>query len=297
MNIRERILLTGHSGFTGRYIVKTAKFLGLDVVCLTDNGTSNGVPIDLMSYHELDEKIQELSPTAIIHLAAISHVQHQPASDFYSINVGGTRNLIQSLLRMKRSPTSCIFASTANLYRTSDSNALREDSEIKPVNDYGLSKKCMEDMLAFWENKLSVIITRPFNYTGIGQSEKFLIPKIVGHYRRRDPLLELGNIKVRRDFSDVRFISEAYLRLAMIKDMSFTVNLCSGRAVSIDDILKICEEITQFSPEIVSSSRYKRENEIMTLRGDPSFMKKMLGFSTRYSIRDTLAWMINEEVS
>lgn len=290
---RNRFLLTGHSGFTGRYILEAANRLGIEVFCLTSDGTPDGKSIDLLDYMEVNTAVKEIAPSSIIHLAAISHVQHSPACDFYAINVAGTRNLVEAVSNLKVSPQSCVFASTANLYRSKDGECLSEKSDLCPVNDYAMSKKCMEEMLSLWSAKLPIIITRPFNYTGIGQSENFLIPKIVKHFRELQPVIHLGNLEVSRDFSDVRFIAEAYLRLASIKPDNITLNLCSGISTSIREIVNICSEITGFSPEIVSNKEFRRDNEILSLRGDQTLMQKTLGFKSSYSLRETLRWMIN----
>ena len=84
-----KILLTGFSGFTGRYILQFAVQMGLDIDCLSEDGTPKSKPINLLDYYSVRERVRETRPTSIIHLAAISHVQHEPASDFYAVNIGG----------------------------------------------------------------------------------------------------------------------------------------------------------------------------------------------------------------
>ena len=187
-----------------------------------------------------------------------------------------------------------IFASSATVYGNSEQVELREDSPLLPVNDYGLSKKMMEELLLMWSKKFPITITRPFNYTGRGQSDSFLIPKIVNAFKFKKESLELGNLEVSRDFSDVRFIAKAYLKLASQRANFRILNLCSGNLVSIKEIISICTSLTGHSLQVTSSLKFRRKNEILKLKGDPKNMERYLGTMGQYSIGDTLAWMLSK---
>lgn len=286
-----KILLTGFNGFTGKYILQEAAKLGMDVVCLSEDGKPTSTPIDLLDYKAVSEKVKELSPNSLIHLAALSYVQHEPASDFYTVNIGGTRNILQAIASLPNLINN-VFASSSNVYGDSDQVELDEKSPLKPVSDYGLSKKSMEELLFLWNNKLPVTITRPFNYTGVGQRETFLVPKIVDAFKTRREQLELGNIDIYRDFSDVRFIAKAYLTLATQRAGFRVLNLCSGNLVSIKEIVSICARLTDHELNVLSVTKYRRSNEILKLKGDTYRMIKALGYSSPYSIEDTLEWML-----
>ena len=288
-----KILLTGFSGFTGKYILQEAEKLGMDVVCLSEDGKPSSAPIDLLDYKAVSEKVKELSPNSLIHLAALSYVQHEPASDFYDVNIGGTRNILQAIAGLPNGNlVNNVFASSSNVYGVTDQVELDEKSPLKPVSDYGLSKKAMEELVFLWHNKMPVTITRPFNYTGVGQRETFLVPKIVDAFKSRREQLELGNIDIYRDFSDVRFIAKAYLTLASQRVGFRVLNLCSGNLVSIKEIISICARITGHELNVLSVSKYRRHNEILKLKGDAYRMTKALGYNSPYSIEDTLEWML-----
>jgi nucleoside-diphosphate-sugar epimerase len=101
----------------------------------------------------------------------------------------------------------------------------------------------MEYMAKLWMDFLPIVITRPFNYTGKGQSESFLLPKIVSRFQRKAEVIELGNLDTSRDFSDVRSVAYAYRRLLETKPVGQTVNVCSGKATSLREVLGLVQEI------------------------------------------------------
>ena len=286
------ILITGYSGFTGRYIIQTAHKIGVKIQCLSADGTEHSDSIDLLDYCSVKEKIRELNPSSVIHLAAVSHVQHVPACDFYNINVGGTRNILQALKDLDKGLINCVFASSANVYGNSKKTVIDEKTPLNPTSDYGVSKKFMEELLNLWKPKIPITITRPFNYTGIGQGEEFLIPKIVKAFKTKQHKIELGNLDISRDFSDVRFIAKAYLTLALQKTTFRVLNLCSGESISLKEIIEICSKITNHQLEVKSNPLFMRRDEILTLRGNSNKMVDELGYCSPFCIKDTLTWML-----
>ena len=209
-------LVTGASGFTGRYMVEELSAAGYDVVGLASDApddTVNYISADLTDHAQLIEVITSLQPDLVVHLAAIAFVGHGDASAFYNVNLIGTQNLLEALCACEKKPEAVLLASSANVYGNQSSGILSETALPNPANDYAVSKTAMEYMARLWMDKLPIVIARPFNYTGIGQDEKFLLPKIVSHFRRKAPVIELGNLDVSRDFSDVRSVVNAYLKL------------------------------------------------------------------------------------
>lgn len=136
---------------------------------------------------------------------------HADARAFYDVNLFGTLNLLEALTALPELPRKVLIASSANIYGTPGIEVIDESVCAAPVNHYACSKLAMEHMVRTWFDRFPIVMTRPFNYTGVGQDEKFLIPKIVSHFKRRAPKIELGNLDVSRDFSDVRDVAAAYM--------------------------------------------------------------------------------------
>jgi nucleoside-diphosphate-sugar epimerase len=166
---------------------------------------------------------------------------------------------------------------------------------VAPANDYGVTKAAAELVAALYKARLPLIIVRPFNYTGRGQAEHFLIPKIVAHARRRDPLIELGSLDVERDFSDVRTVVDAYVRLLETPAaIGGTFNICSGRAVSIRQILDIVERLSGHRLEVRVNPAFVRHDELKTLRGSAARLEQLIGALAAQPLEDTLRWMLED---
>jgi nucleoside-diphosphate-sugar epimerase len=122
----------------------------------------------------------------------------------------------------------------------------------------------MDHMTHSCFDRLPIVLARPFNYTGIGQDEKFLIPKIVSHFKRRALSIELGNLDVSRDFSDVRDVVAVYADLLLDAQgvEGQTLNVCSGRAYALRDVLNLAESITKHTVEIRVNPALVRSNEV-----------------------------------
>lgn len=293
---KPRVLVTGASGFTGHYVCKELKKEGFEVFSLTQDGSLKGRSVDLCSYNDVLKCIEHVKPESVIHLAAIAFVGHEAPNDFYRVNVEGTLNLLRALEEVESIHGSVVLASSANVYGNAYLNMpISEDFRPYPVNDYAVSKLSMEYVARLHKDRLPIAIVRPFNYTGCGQDLNFLVPKIVSAFKKRQPILELGNLNISRDFSDVRDIARYYVQMVIKRISGKTLNFCSGRSVSLKYLIEVCENITGHSVEIRSQCALKRKNELKNLLGNPSMLFHVAGLGCQYSIEDTLKWMLEEK--
>ncbi|HZF97297.1 MAG TPA: GDP-mannose 4,6-dehydratase [Pseudoxanthomonas sp.] len=282
-------LVTGLNGFTGRYVAAELARFGYLVRGL--EGDNPGCEtVDLTDRLAVRAAIERLQPRVVVHLAAISFVAHGDAEAIYRVNIVGTRNLLEALAAQQTGPSHVILVSSANIYGNAG-GLITEDVRPSPQNDYAVSKLAMEHMAGLWADHLPVIIVRPFNYIGIGQSEKFLIPKIVAHFRRKAAVVELGNLDIWRDFYDVRYIASIYRRLLDVESNFDVYNICSGEEHSLRQIIAMMEEIAGHSIEVRVNPQFIRANEVTRLRGDATRLALRIGKLPSFSLRDTLHWM------
>ena len=290
-----RALVTGIKGFTGRYVAAELAAAGWEVWgtgAHEEAGDRRYRRADLADAEALQKVVAEVAPDVVVHLAAIAFVGHGDAEAFYRVNLIGTRNLLAALAAANKRPECVLLASSANVYGNVTEGVLSESSLPNPANDYAVSKLAMEYMARLWLDKLPIVIARPFNYTGVGQAENFLLPKIVGHFRRGAEVIELGNLDVWRDFSDVRAVARAYRRLLEVRPVGETVNVCSGRARSLREVLAIAEGLTGRSIRVEVNPAFVRVNEVRTLRGDPAHLRGLIGEWDSPPLEETLRWML-----
>lgn len=291
---RPLVLVTGLSGFTGDYLRASLTQAGYRVAGFGAPGGAlapDCEPVDLADLDTLRRRIGELAPEYVIHLAAISFVAHADINEIYRVNLFGTLNLLQAIHEAGVAPRKVVIASTANVYGNPPVEVVDESVVPMPVNHYGNSKLAMEYMVRTWFDRMPIIITRPFNYTGLGQGEHFLIPKIVSHFKRKAAVLELGNTDVVRDFSDVRFVAEAYRGLLETPASGEIVNLCSDTGYSLTQLLQWLADNSGHQPEIRINPAFVRANEIRVLIGSNAKLKQLVPGLAPCDFLATLDWM------
>ena len=276
-------LVTGIEGFTGRFVKAELEAHGHDVVGLKSN---------LTDAEAVANEISNLQPEAVIHLAGLAFVAEDNANAFYDVNLVGTRNLLAALAKHAENVSSILITSSANVYGNVKGGVLDENVTPNPSNDYAVSKLAMEYMSRLWRDKLPLCIVRPFNYTGVGQDERFLIPKIVKHFINKEPVIELGNLEVWREFGDVRTVATIYRLLVENCPVGETFNVCTGQTYSLKEVITLCEKLTRHKIDIKVNPAFIRENEVRELKGDNGRLKKWVENIPAYTFEETLSWML-----
>ncbi len=250
-------------------------------MALTRAATDAGhevVPLqaDLTDAATLQAEIASLAPEAVVHLAAISFVGHGDDLGFYRVNVIGTMNLLVSLAKLPKTPDRVLLASSANVYGNCAFSPIAETQSPAPVNHYAMSKLAMEHMARTYLDRLPIVFTRPFNYTGPGQAINFVIPKLVDHFARRAPTIELGNLNVEREFNDIEMVCEAYLHLLAHGVPGETYNVCSGQTYTLQHVIDSLMQLTGYSPKVTVNPAFVRANEVHRLCGNPAKLDSLL---------------------
>ncbi|MEP2726934.1 GDP-mannose 4,6-dehydratase [Roseibium sp.] len=273
--------MTGADGFTGRFVKAALRERGLDCISWS---------ADLSDPEAIEREVRATEFDHVIHLAAKAFVDTVDWEGFYHVNQIGTFRLLNSVAKY-RPGARCLLASSAQVYGPGAAGLIEESSNTNPGNHYAISKFAMEQGAALWGDKLEIVVARPFNYTGVGQSTDYLLPKIVDHFRRGAPVIELGNTWVQRDFGDVRAVAEAYAGLISVKKVTALVNIATGRVWAIDEVLEILANLAGYEIEVQVNPAFVRPNDVPVLGGDISRLCEILPDWQPCNLAETLRWM------
>jgi nucleoside-diphosphate-sugar epimerase len=292
----KRALITGIHGFTGHYLAQSLRAAGYRVfgTALSPSAEEQDViAVDLSDRDAVLRMVDAVQPDVVVHLAAIAFVAHSDIEAMYRVNLMGTRNLLEALAALTNKPSAVLLASSANIYGNTDVEPISEAVAPAPANDYAVSKLAMEYMARLWMDRLPITIVRPFNYTGVGQHDNFLLPKIVSHFRRGARDIELGNLHVWRDFSDVRMVVDSYSRLLDLgsKIAGQTFNVCSGMGHSLGEALNMMAEIAGYRINVSVNPAFVRTNEVARLVGSNIKLQAAIGPLNQRPLAETLRWM------
>lgn len=288
----KKVLITGIDSFTGVHLSSYLKDLGYDVfgTSLFTSGDKK-YKCDITNKDDIFNVLKLVQPNYIIHLSGISFTAHGNSEDFYKVNTIGTTNILDAFLELEQKPQKIILASSATVYGNQGLEVLDESLCPMPANHYGASKYAMECLSRSYFDKLNMIITRPFNYTGVGQAEHFLIPKIVGHFKEQKKVIELGNIDVSREFNDVSFVCEVYMKLMMCESKSEVVNIASNRGIKLLDVIEMMNKISGYEIEVRVNPDFVRKDEIKSLTGSSKKLFELVGKIGQDKFKDTLKEM------
>jgi nucleoside-diphosphate-sugar epimerase len=291
------VLVTGAAGFTGRHLCTHLRECGYRVFGLVEHARvdPDDLVADLLDAPALGAAIRTAAPDHVVHLAAIAFPGHAEAASIYRVNLTGTLTLLEALVREGFGRNRVLLPSTGTVYASSESGELVETAPLAPATHYAVSKLAMEHMARMYARSLPITVVRPFNYTGPGQHEPYLIPKIVRHFAERAATIELGNVDVIRDFLDVRSVVDVYQRLLNTPAAAGgTFNVCSGKGVAIRDLVAMLEELTGHRIAIRVNPKFVRPDEPRRLVGCSAKLHAIIGDLRTVPLAMTLADMLAE---
>ncbi len=297
-----RVLITGGTGFVGPHLIQFLKPRSstMAVIAAREGGSAQktGVhyyEIDIRKADEVRSVVREISPTEIYHLAGISAVDvawNNPLVTF-EVNVLGALNIFEAAMSLASVPR-ILNVSTSQVYAGSDT-ILTESSLINPDNPYAASK-AMAELLRIQYRKSNgggIVTARSFNHTGPGQRPNFVLPSIAKQFVEieaglRPPRLTVGNIEVKRDFTDVRDVVAAYFALLDQGRSGEIYNVCSGCAIRVADVIGQFEAILGIHVEIEIDRERVRSNEASAVVGDATKIRRETGWIPQISLETTL---------
>jgi GDP-4-dehydro-6-deoxy-D-mannose reductase len=287
-----RSLITGGRGFVGTWLAEHLREQGDEVVAID-------YEVDVTDPVALLEAVTAAAPDVIYHLAALTHVGEswKDPLQVLQVNVIGTAALLAAARQCGTDPR-ILVTSSAEVYGAVTDSSLMPLDELTPtapLTPYAASKLAAEALIgqAVRGHGQEVIVVRPFNHIGPGQTPNFAVPalakRIVEADRRGDRSISVGNLAARRDFTDVRDVVKAYRMLIESGTPGEVYNVCSGQDVAIEEIANALLRLAGTSLEFVTDPALTRPVEVPVLRGDPTRLQHATGWKPEISLDQTLA--------
>lgn len=297
-----KILVTGGSGFIGSHLIPKLAELEHDVYSLERFVTGRYVLGarhkvktvfgNLRDYFAVRKIIREVQPDVVIHLASISPVSYSydHPIEVLETNCLGTIYLAESCLREVPHFKHFLFAGTSEEYGNQENTPIKENAELRPNSPYAVSKVAADKYLLYMCNAYGfpVTILRNFNTYGRKKNTHFVVERTIVQMIR-GKTIKLGDPTPIRDFVYVDDHVNGYLAcLNNEKSISEVINFCTGRGVSIDQLVELIKEITGCEGEVIWNAIPKRPLDIAVLIGDHSKAKKLLGWEPKFTLEEGL---------
>lgn len=309
------ILLTGAEGFVGSHLLEYLLSEGYTQIHGTyfSNGSSlaqklppgNTHQVDLSEQAAVDELLQNVQPTWIVHLAAWSVVGSSFAKAEAVMQTNTKLQLTMLEAMRQYAPKARLLAiGSAQAYgivpAAYQGQPLNEETPFYPSNPYAVSKLTQEMLSRSYQLSydLDIIMVRPFNQIGPGQTADFVVPafakQIVRIERGEQENLSVGNLEAVRDFTDVRDAVRAYEKLLQQALTGEVYNLGSGQGVSIQTVLDELVALSTADITVVSNPSRMRPSDVPFFVADNQRLRS-LGWEPTYTLRQTLADVLEYE--
>jgi GDP-4-dehydro-6-deoxy-D-mannose reductase len=293
------VLVTGASGFVGGHLLSALRdrFPSVAVVGTSLAGGSRLCSLDVTDAEAVRMLVGRVRPDACVHLAALASVDQSFSAPraVWEVNLCGTLNVADALLDLVPE-CRLVHASSGDIYGLSfrDGEPVGEDTPLSPASPYAVTKAAAD--LALGEmalRGLRVIRLRLFNHTGPGQTERYVVPRFAAQVARiaegvQEPVIYSGALDRWRDFLDVRDVVDAYLAAVGSPTDGLCVNVCSGVARCVGDILATLIEMAQIKADVIEHVSQARRTDIRTAVGSPLRAAATLGWRPRREWSETL---------
>lgn len=303
-----KVLITGAAGFVGSHLITHLKSLNWDVsaACLPHEHIDIVVPVyemDILNPATISEILEQTKPDYIFHLAAQSSVAlswKQPDLTV-DVNIKGTIHLLEAIRNMKYPVRILLIGSGEEYgYIFPEELPIREDTQLRPVNIYAGTKAAqgLFGQIYAYAYGLEIIIARAFNHIGPGQLDTFAVSDFCRQTAEiesgiRPPVIKVGNLSVRRDFTDVRDIVKAYSLLIEKGKPGKIYNIGNGKAIAMQEVLDLILSLSTERISIEQDATKLRPSDMQVMEADISRFAELTNWKPEIPLRDTLADMLN----
>lgn len=300
-----KALVIGGGGFVGPYLVKhLTNDLGYEVTVtktvketlVMDNATVKD--LDILDIDQIKALLEEEKADYLFHLAAQSSVAYSWKNPTLTVdvNIKGCINLLEAIRQVDKKPRVLLIGSGEEYgHIKKDECPIIEDNVVRPGNIYAATKSCQNMLGKIYSDayNLDIMMVRAFNHIGPNQTPMFVVAdfcKQVADIEKgiQEPVINVGNLSAKRDFTDVRDVVKAYAKLVAGGKRGETYNVGTGHAVAIEDILKAIIAMSDKKIEVKVDPAKLRPVDVPIIEPDISKIKKEVGWSPVIPLEQTL---------
>jgi GDP-4-dehydro-6-deoxy-D-mannose reductase len=261
------------------------------------------VRCDVRDRGALDHTVSEANPDAVFHLAAVASVSQSERNPALTIetNITGSCNLLNAV-KDNAPEARIVMISSAEVYGkvSREQLPLSEDAPVVPSNLYGVTKASVEllSKLYIAAHGMDIVVLRPFNHVGPRQSPSFVSADFASQIAKIElglipPRIEVGDVAVERDFTDVRDMVKGYLAAAERGHTGDTYNLCSGQSYRIENVLDLLISFSQVPIEIHQDAAKRRASDVPVLVGKADKFEQATAWSAQTPLATALLDTLN----
>jgi len=296
-------LIIGGAGFVGHYLIEYLAQAGRNVYAThlpneLTNKKATSFELDILDYDACKQLLLHISPDEIYHLAAQSSaaVSWKMPALTVDVNIKGTVNILEAIRHLEHKPRILLVGSGEEYgIVTSDNLPIKEELIAAPTSVYAATKATQTMLGKLYANAygLDIIMTRSFNHIGPGQLPTFVVSSFCKQIAEIEkglcpPVIKVGNLSAKRDFTDVRDVVEAYLLLLEKGNAGEIYNVGSGNAISIQNILDELLSLATVKIKVENDPERMRPSDVPIVFADIAKLKQATGWQAKYAINDTL---------
>jgi len=305
-----KAIIIGAAGFVGPYLAEAIQDnLFCDVVATKLENEKVDIPnakiisLDILESVQIEKILFDERPDYVFHLAAQSSVSlsWKNPKRTVDVNVIGALNVLNTIRKLDYSPKVLMVGSGEEYGRVRPEDVpIKEDTDLCPGNVYAVTKSCQNMMATIYAKAygMQLVMTRSFNHIGPKQIPQFVVADFCSQVAKiekglQKPVISVGNLSAKRDFTDVRDVVRAYCRLVLNGKKGETYNVGSGRAIAVEDILKVILSQSNSDIQVEIDPKKLRPVDVPVIEADISKIYKDTGWKPEIPLEKTILDTLN----
>lgn len=302
-------LVIGAAGFVGKYLVEQIKADGIKCYATKlphqriDNLGVEVYDLDIMDKDAIVSLLFEIKPDYIFHLAAQSSGGMAWKNPILTIdvNIKGSINVMEAVRELYYKPRLLLIGSGEEYGQMGLKEIpIKEEAVLHPGNIYAATKACQNMMGSIYAKAydMELVMVRAFNHIGPGQSPLFVVSDFCKQVAEietevREPIIRVGNLAAKRDFTDVRDVTRAYVMLVKMGEVGETYNVGSGKAQEIRQILNLIIQYSKKEIKVEIDANKIRPVDVPIIEADITKINKLTGWKPEIPIEQTIQETLN----